>query len=305
MRKINNALIVGAGAVGAGYASIIHASDPEAVSIAASKERVERYKEKGFIINGKRFDFNYIAFEEASRPADLIIISVKNHHLDEAIRQIEGFVGKDTIILSLLNGISSEETIGRVYGEDKLLYSLSVGIDAVREGNSITFSSLGRICFGEKENKILSDKVAAVKEFFDRTGVSYEIPENMLKTLWWKFMINVGINQSSAILRAPYGVFQTVQEARDLMDAAMGEVILLSQKMGINLTEDALTEWYKTLSKLSPSGKTSMLQDVEAGRKTEVEIFGGTICSLGKKHNVPTPVNDMFVKMLSVIEQNK
>jgi 2-dehydropantoate 2-reductase len=123
-----------------------------------------------------------------------------------------------------------------------------------------------------------------------------------MKTLWWKFMINVGINQSSAVLRAPYGVFQNSKEAQELMFDTMKEVIVLSQKVGVNLTDQALVEWEEVLKTLSPQGKTSMLQDIEAERKTEVEIFGGTVCELGRKYKVQTPINDTLVKLIRINE---
>jgi 2-dehydropantoate 2-reductase len=125
----------------------------------------------------------------------------------------------------------------------------------------------------------------------------------MIRTLWWKFMINVGINQASAVLRAPYGVFQSLPEARDLMESAMQEVILLARAMNINLSGKDVDEWLAFLSTLAPGGKTSMLQDVEAGRKTEVEIFAGKVISLGKAYNRRTPVNETLFKILRVMER--
>lgn len=116
-------------------------------------------------------------------------------------------------------------------------------------------------------------------------------------------MMNVGVNQVSALLRAPYGVFQKVGEARELMEMASREVILLSERLGINLTEADLQNCIKILDTLRPEGKTSMLQDVEAGRKTEVEIFAGTVSQLGREHGIATPINDFLLRAIHTIEQ--
>ena len=142
-----------------------------------------------------------------------------------------------------------------------------------------------------------------MKELFEKADIPYNIPEDMLHELWWKFMVNVGINQISAVLKAPYGVFQKVKDAEELMKTASNEVIQLSCKAGINLKADAINEFIKVLSKLAPEGKTSMLQDIEAGRKTEVDIFSGTVIELGKKYGVATPVNNMLYKMIKTMEQ--
>jgi 2-dehydropantoate 2-reductase len=116
-------------------------------------------------------------------------------------------------------------------------------------------------------------------------------------------MINAGINQASAVLRAPYGVFHVSRDARDLMEALMREVIELAGVLGINLVEEDLQKWYGFLMQLSPEGKSSMLQDVEAGRKTEVDIFSGKICELGRRYGIATPVNRTVLQIIRVLER--
>lgn len=303
MSSIQKIYLSGLGAVGSAYASIIYAMDPHCIKVIADRGRIERYMKKGVTVNDKAYAFDYIRPEEETGPADLIIVAVKQHHLEQAIKDIKNFVGPDTIILSLLNGISSEEIIGREFGMDKVLYSFCVGIDAVREDTAVRFSKPGRIVFGDRTNTSHSPKVTAVKEFFERAKIPYSIPEDMLRELWRKFMLNVGINQTSAILKAPYGVYQNVREARDLMEMASREVVTLAKRVGINLMEDDINEYMKIIGTLSPDGKTSMLQDIEAGRKTEVEIFGGAVIELGRRYNVDTPVNDMLFKMIRILEQ--
>jgi 2-dehydropantoate 2-reductase len=302
MKKIQNISVIGLGAIGCAYTSKLSEMDPECVKVIVNRERRERYAKNGFIINGKPYNFCYIQPEEKTKPADLLIVAVKFHDLQQTIKDIRNHVGPETIILSLLNGISSEEIIGREYGMEKMLYSMCVGIDAVRIGTSINFSNIGEIHFGEKINTSHSAKVEAVKELFERAKIPYVVPENMIRTLWWKFMVNVGINQTSAVLKAPYRVFQEVKEANELMQSTMREVISLSQKVGVNLNEDDIAEFNKVLNNLSPNNKTSMLQDIEAGRKTEVEMFAGTVCELGRKYQVATPINEMLFKMIRALE---
>jgi 2-dehydropantoate 2-reductase len=300
---IQKVYISGLGAIGSIYAARIHESDPGAITVIADRERIERYQQNGITVNGTAYPFHFIPPDAETGPADLILIAVKQHHLEQSIRDIRNFVGEKTIILSLLNGITSEEMVGRQYGVTKLLYSFAVGTDAVREGTHTRFSNIGQIVFGEAMNTSYSSKVIAVKEFFDRTRIPYRIPENMLRELWWKFMMNVGINQTSAILKAPYGVFQTIGEARELLEMAAGEVIELSRKTGIHLNEDDIRRAVKIINGLGPDGKSSMLQDVEAGRKTEVEIFAGTVIELGRTYGVDTPVNRILWRMIRTLEQ--
>jgi 2-dehydropantoate 2-reductase len=293
---------LGLGALGSIYAFKIQAILPETVKIIADHKRIKAFKRSGITINGKAYTFNFISPDDRVPPADLIIIAVKYPALETAIQDIKGFVGQDTIILSLLNGISSEEIIGKYFGMEHLVYAYGVGMDAERQQNNIRYTNPGKIVFGEKNNAILSERVIAIKKVFELAEIPFDIPEDMYRALWYKFMLNVGINQASALLKAPYGIFQKYAEANDIMVMAAREVLALSEKNGVFLNESDITEFIKTINGLDPHGKTSMLQDVEAGRKTEVEIFSGAVIELGRKYQVPTPVNDLLYRAIKAAE---
>jgi len=299
---IKTITVIGAGAMGACYASKFYEMDKNCISLVATSDRYDRLKEKGLIVNGKHYFFHVIRPEEKTPLSDFIIVTVKHHHLEEAIRDISNRVGEKSLILSIMNGIESEEQIAVAYGADKVLYGVAVGIDAVRHANSITFSQQGKLFFGEAKNLHHTEPVMRVQSLFNRAGIIYEIPEDMIRILWWKFMINVGINQASAALSAPYSVFHNFQEARELMESAMREVITIAKAEGIHLFEEDIENWNSFLSTLSPQGKTSMLQDVEAKRKTEIEMFAGKVIELGKKHGIPTPINQTLYRLIKVIE---
>lgn len=302
MQDIERVAVVGAGALGAAYAGLLHDMDRDCVSFVAAGERCERLRKEGVSVNGKHYAIPVLAPEDASPPADLVIVAVKHYHLDEAIRDMKSRVGEGTVLMSLLNGIDSEARLGAAYGMENVLYALNMGIDALREGNRVTYTTQGKIFFGEERNPVVTDRVARVQALFDRAGIVYETPPDMVRILWWKFMVNVGINQASAVLRAPYAAFQEEKEARDLMHSAMGEVIAIAGKAGVRLSEEDMKEFDKVLARLGPRGKTSMLQDVEAGRKTEVDMLAGTILALGERYGVATPVNRRLFEAIRKLE---
>lgn len=302
MGTIQTVYLVGLGAVGSAYAAKMNEAEPGLVKVIVDEQRLAAYRQQAITVNGVAHRFSFVTPEQATEKADLILIAVKGHHLAEACALIRPFVGEQTIIMSLLNGITSEEEIGKIYGPEKLLHSFVVSTDATREGRATRYSSLGRIVFGDKDDPA-SPRVLAVKALFDRTGVPYTIPPDILRELWWKFMLNVGVNQVSAILRAPYGVFHKVREARELMTMACQEVLQIAERVGINLTAEDIEAYHEIIGELASEGKTSMLQDVEAGRKTEVESFAWTVVALGEKYGVATPVNACLGRMLSTIEQ--
>ena len=305
MQEVQKVAILGAGAMGAYFASRFFDTAGFSTVLIAKGHRLDKLKTKGLVVNGKSYAIPVIHPDEATSTVDLIIVALKHHHLEEAVQGLEKLVGDSTTIISIMNGLESEEYIGSIYGMDKMLHAISVAIDAVRQGNQITYTKPGKHYFGEANNTLLSQRVLRVQEAFDRAGIVYETPEDMIRMMWWKFMINVGMNQASAVMRAPYGVFQTSPEAQGLMEALMKEVIALTDVMDVNLTNRDIEEWYPFLNVLSPQGKTSMLQDIEAGRKTEVEIFGGKVVELGKTHGVTTPVNQTVLQIIRVLEQKK
>jgi 2-dehydropantoate 2-reductase len=304
MQEIETVAILGAGAMGAYFASRFYEAAGFSTTLVARGPRGDRLRSDGLVVNGTRYLLPVTHPDEATAPADLIIVALKHHHLPEAIPDLQKLVGRQTTILSVMNGLDSEEFIGSVYGMDKVLYAVSVGIDAVRQGNQITYTRPGKHYFGETVNPQISERVRRVQVAFDGAGIAYETPSDMMRMLWWKFMVNVGMNQASAVMRAPYGVFVSSPEAQAVMEALMREVLTLAEASGVNLVEQDIEEWYSVLTTLSPQGKTSMLQDIEAGRKTEVEMFGGKVVELGKAHGIPTPVNETVLRIIQVLERD-
>ena len=303
MQKIHRVAILGGGAMGAFLASRFFDAGSFSTEMIARGRYNDRLRSRGLVVNGKQYSMPVVHPDEATVPADLIVVALKHHHLKDAVHDLKKLVGSATIIISVMNGLDSEDYIGSIYGMDKVLYTISVGIDAVREGNQITYTKPGVLYFGELRNTRPSQRVLRVQEAFDRAEIPYETPEDMNRMLWWKLMVNAGINQASAVMGAPYGVFQSSQDAQGLMEALMREVIELAKVVGVHLKDQDLDQWYGFLNSLSPQGKSSMLQDIETGRKTEVEIFSGKIVELGGIHRVATPVNRTVMQIIRVLEQ--
>ncbi len=303
MSSIRHIHIVGAGAMGAAYAALFRAAPDFRVAFVARGERHRRLAQQTLKVNGHAYDIPVIHPDEGARRADLVLVALKHHHLKAALEDINALVGEDTVILSVMNGLESEEIIGAVCGRQGLVYAVAVGIDAVRQGDAFVFGSPGRIIFGRDPLVSGDPVVARLREALTRAAIPHEVPADIRRVLWWKFMVNVGVNQASAVLGAPYGVFQTSPDARALMVALMQEVIALGERKGVALGTADIDAWLDILATLSPAGKTSMLQDIEAGRKTEVALFAGHVVTLGAQHQVPTPVNATILKIIKALER--
>ena len=302
MKEIKKVLICGVGAIGSIYANKINDYDKESLRVLVDKDRLEKYKKAPKIFNGKVLDLNYVLPENNDFKPDLIIIATKNDGLPEAIKNIKNFVGEDTIIMSLLNGVLSEEQISEKYGWKHTLLSYFIGHSAMRDGNKITFDGTGDVVFGIKDENTDQNDIEVVKNYFDKLKINYKTPDNMPRAYWLKFMLNVSSNQPSAILGMTFGQMQENPEFIEFMKNIMREVQTIAKAEGVTDTETMIDEAVASFNKMMPNGKTSMLQDVEAGRKTEVDIFAGTIINLSKKHNIKTPYNMVLNDMIKIIE---
>ena len=302
-KKIETIAIIGAGAMGAAYASMFSDAGNFSVFFLAEGDRYQRLANNPLRVNGKSYAIATMRPQDIKEPVDLIIVALKHHHLVGALPAIKTVVGPDTTILSVMNGLESEQIIGSACGTDKMVYAIAIGIDAVREGDHFSYARPGKIIFGNGPETKDTVRVPRLQEALTNAAVPHEVPADITRIMWWKFMINVGINQASAVLRAPYGVFHASANARALMISLMQEVITLAGKVAVNLSQKDLDEWSTVLSTLSPAGKTSMLQDIEAKRKTEVEIFAGKVVSMGREHGVSTPVNQTILHIIKTMEE--
>lgn len=304
MREIKTVALIGLGGIGGYLASNLQrVIGKENLRIIAGGARKERIEKNGLIVNGEPMLFHVVAPEEETGYADLVIIITKSLGLREAVLQVKNQVGPDTIIMSPLNGIESEDIVAETYGYERILYSLARVSVTVTNQNELHFNpSFAHMEFGEKINEIDSERIVAVKTLFENAGIKSIIQKDMIFALWHKFMCNVAENQIAAILGIPFGAWHCDEHANHLREMAMREVIAIANKKGIPLGEQDMVEQGERLKKINKDGRPSTLQDIEAGRKTEVDMFAGTVMRLGKEVGVATPVNEFMYHAIKVLE---
>lgn len=286
--------IIGAGAVGAvvGWKLYKHAD----LAFIVDEERKERYS-GGLAVNGEVIDFRFLTPSEADT-ADLLIFAVKNFSLEDAADEASPFVGENTVILSLLNGIEAEEKLSERFGAEKVLYGFITDLSSVHDGTETTcFSGGGNIVFSEKDNT-RSARVEEIAALFDEAGQRYTIPENIMHEKWWKFMLNTCFNTLSAILIADYAAISSNSDFIRAVRLEAREVQTVAKKEGVIITQDDIEEMIRRVTALQDHGKTSMLQDVLSHRETENRYFAGAVSRLGKKHSVETPISDFLSILL-------
>lgn len=303
MERIDSVAVVGAGALGLMYAQPLKALLGDRLYFVAGGSRRERLASTVFSINGGEERFAVRSFDASGDPPGLVLVAVKNYDLPELGPQLARLCGPDTVVVSVLNGIDSEEALERAVPGSAVLYCCVLGMDAVKSGHLVSFTSRGRMLLGAKGNGP-SEALDAVLDLLGRAGLSALRSQDIHRDIWWKWMINIGVNQVSAVTGANYGKVRTDPDAVALMDAAMREVVALAQAEGIDLSEEDIVKFHAVLNGLGAEGKTSMLQDMEHRRKTEVESFGGRLVRLARERGVPAPVNETLYRIVSVRERS-
>lgn len=299
---IQTTLIIGMGALGLLYADIIaKAKGNEAVAFVMDEQRLEKYKDIIFTINGESKQFRMISDKEA-KPADLLIVAVKYNGLKSSLETMKACVDDHTIIMSVMNGIDSEEIIAEEFGKEHMIYTVAQGMDAMKFGNDLTYTKRGELRIGVIEES-QKGNLDAVAEYFEEVQMPHVVEEDILKRIWGKFMLNVGVNQTCLAYETNYaGTLKEGSEENRIFIAAMEEVIALANAYGISLSQEDLDYYVKIIRTLSPTGVPSMRQDGIAKRYSEVEMFAGTVKRLAAKKGISTPANDLLYDKIKEIE---
>ncbi len=301
MKEIKNVAIVGMGALGLLYGNrIMESLGNSAVSFLLDEERYRSYQDRHFTIQDKEVHFPMVSADVA-KPADLVIVAVKYNSLPSALDTMQKAVGPDTVIMSVLNGITSEKIIGERYGMEHMIYTVAQGMDAMRFGDSLRYTKMGELRIGMPKGES-REALPSVQAFLEKSRIPYTVDKDIIYRMWGKFMLNVGINQVCMIYETTYAGALQKGEANDTLTGAMEEVIRIANAEGVPLSEKDMDYYIGLLHTLLPDGVPSMRQDGLARRKTEVDMFAGTVMEIAAKHGIPVPVNTEIYRRVKEME---
>jgi len=300
--KIKSVALIGAGAVGSYFIWGMQELLKENFCVIAKGERAERLKAQGIIINEKKYELNVKAPEEAKN-VDFIIVAAKYGGLTEAIDCIESMVTDNTLVMSVLNGVDSEELIGERIGIEHLIPAM-IKIASERKENKVEFNPMTTqgVYFGEAYGgyKGSSERTKAISELFYECNINHEVCEDIITTMWYKFALNICMNLPQAVIGAPVGMYKDSEYAYHLKKCMRDEVVAVAKAKGIDISDE---ENIFTVSNSIKSSIFSTLQDIEAGRHTEVDMFAGALIKMGKELGVATPYNDFAYNAIKTIEE--
>lgn len=208
-------------------------------------------------------------------PVDLLLFCVKTYDLDAAAEQARPLVGPHTTVLPVQNGIQIEEKLGSYFGEHAV-------IGGVQYPNRITF--------GEMSGRE-SQRTRELDDVFQRAGITSELRDNIQRDLWEKFIGVCATGGILATVRLPFGPALSCPETKALFEGVMDEAFSIVQAMGVAVSENFVHNMMANFEGIPPNIKSSQLEDIEAGRRLELEDLNGAVVRLGKEFGIPTPLN--------------
>lgn len=299
--KIQSVAVLGAGAVGSYVIWGLSYKKDIRLGVIAEGERADRLKKGGCRINDEVYRPEVWSPQEAE-DMDLLIVSLKYGSLPEALESIKTIVGEHTTVMSLMNGVDSEKLIAEQVGDDRVLRSL-IKVASHKEENGYYFNpetTLG-IIFGELAAPFDSERVQAIESLFADTGIHFRSTEFIREEIWGKFRLNVCNNLPQAILGAGVGCYSDSTHMKAISDGLRRELEQIALAKGIDMSKMAGTSGRG--SAVPASARYSTLQDLDAGRHTEIDMFSGTLMRMGEELGIPTPYNEYTYHMIKALEE--
>lgn len=298
-------LIVGAGAVGGYFGARLDESGVD-VTFLVRKNKQMLLNERGLSIQSIHGDIFYfpktITANSPSDEYDVILITTKSYHLSKAIEDFKSFVGHNTIIIPLLNGIGQLDVLLETFPNNNIMGGLCFIESTINEDNVIIqTSSVHDLVFGEltEEN---SDKVRHLEGIFSNTKSSIRSSEFILRDMWDKYFFITCFSGITSLFRSSIGFIREDNEGLKIITALIKEVALIMRAHGVPLPKNVEENQLLKIKKVSETMKSSMLRDIEKGVQIEVDHLQGFLLKLANKYQIESPILKIIYLNLKAYE---
>ncbi|HQZ40901.1 MAG TPA: 2-dehydropantoate 2-reductase [Vicinamibacterales bacterium] len=297
--------IFGTGAVG-GYFGGRLAGAGEEVAFIARGMHLATLQQQGLRITSPKGDahLHVTATNDPARigPVDVVLFTVKLYDVDSAAAGLAPLIGPGTVVITLQNGVEAVEMVSRHVGASHVAGGVAYVVAVVDEPGHITHTTADRLVFGEPDGR-LSPRLAAFQEAGRRAGFVADLSPHIDVDLWVKFVRLGTWSGMTAVTRSPMGVIGRYPDLLHMMDGALAEAMAVGRARGIAFPAD-LVEGTKQMVRDFPyESKSSLLVDLEQGRRLELPWLSGAIVRLGLENNVPTPTHT-FINAVLLPYQN-
>lgn len=235
---------------------------------------------------------------------ELLIVLVKSFDTARAIESARPIVGGGTVVLTLQNGVGCEQIIGEAIGDDRVIAGRTFVGGAIVEPGMVEYGIVGRrTVLGELDGAV-TDRLERVAGVFERAGMAVDVSRDIVAMMWEKLFVNVATGAWSALTGLPYGELSVHADVELMAIETVAEAIRVARALGVTVeTTDPAVPWRRAWEGLPHGFRASMLQSVDRGTRTEVDVMHGAVCDGGRRAGVATPINDTLLAAVHGMER--
>ena len=306
-------LIMGTGALGTVFGGLLRQSG-QAVDFIGRGEHFDVLRRQGLSIDGIWGKVQLgpvdISPEDPGRPYDVVLLCVKSFDTRSACRQIKSLVAPAGLVISIQNGLGNLEVISQ-----ECSHATAVGARVIfgakinRPGLATVTVYADKVLLGLEPAENRNPQLHQVVDHLNRAGIPATLVDNIITHIWEKALYNCALNPLGAILSVTYGELADSPHTRELMSVIIEEIYQVAAVRRIPLQYPTALEYFQHfLERLVPptaAHHPSMLQDLQQGRRTEIEALNGAICRYAAMHNLTTPGNAAVSRLIRFLQEHR
>lgn len=299
-------VIIGSGAMGSLFGGRLAADEHDVTLVDTWEEHVRALNENGLVISTPDGTEQTIEVTAVTDPAtiesiDVAIIFVKSIHTESALQDSAPILEDEVDVITVQNGLGNPETIAHYVPEEHVIAGTTAQ-GAILEGpGHITHAGQGPTLIGRYYGES-DDKDYEIADQFTSAGIETEVTNTVKDIIWEKVLVNIGINAATALAKVQNGLIARTDSGRQIAKMAVSEAIVVAQAEGRSIRDD-MVEYVMEVSESTAPNKSSMCQDLEAGRKTEIETLNAEIIRRAERHEISVPVNRTLTNLIRLAEE--
>jgi 2-dehydropantoate 2-reductase len=301
-----NIVVMGAGAIGSLFGALL--SKKNNVTLIGRTLHVTTMRKNGLKIEGKtQLNTNISAEDSIDKlhfTPDFLILTVKAYNTEEAMNQAKQIIGKDTIVLSLQNGLGNIEKIQKNVSNSSIIAGITTHGALFNEPGIIKHTGKGSTVLGELNGKS-SKKLECIVDLFNEAGIETTISHNIVKELWIKAIVNSSINPLTTFFQCKNGYLLENPILKNIVEKICKESTSVANKEGMQLSIEKMYDKTKQVIQDTAENYSSMLQSIRKGKKTEIDSINGRIAEIGRKYGMEPLMNEMLIYSIKSISERK
>lgn len=299
-------LIVGAGAIG-GYFGGRLLEKGEDVTFLVREKRQQQLCSNGLVVESIHGDMRLaepktILAGENVQPYDVVLVSTKSYHMDGAIEDIRPYVGDETMVLPLLNGIAHLDFLTEAFGSEKVIGGLCfIETTLTQDGKIVQTSPIHDLVFGERNGE-KTERILQLEEAFSGTKASFRLSEKIEQEMWHKYLFITSLSGITSLFRSPIGPIREQEHGWKTIESLVEEAAGIMEKIGAPLAAGAMDATQGRMKEIGHGMKSSLQRDMEKSLLTEGDHLFGYLLENADKFGLATPILSAIYANVKIYE---